>query len=94
MAETNGLNLLIDAVKISESADENSQVASNELRVRIAKQKKISFYCNSLVGLLYIKYDNEDKVIAKLKELVRTKSDKQIRKYQKLLYRELLDKYR
>jgi len=115
MAETNGLRLLTDAVKISESADENSQVASNQLRVRsetnglrllidavkisesaqerFAKHQ-ISYFRNNLVGLMHIKYQNEEQVMFELGELCRTMSDKQIRKYQKLLYRELLDKYR
>jgi hypothetical protein len=118
MAETNGLRLLTDAVKISGSADENSQVASNQLRVRsetnglrllidavkisesadervrLYAKHQISYFRNNLVGLMHVKYQNEEQVMFELGELCRTMSDKQIRKYQELLYRELLHKYR
>lgn len=51
-----------------------------------------TLYRNSILGLLGIKYRNDkDKVFAKLNELSRTKSDKQIKKYVKTLYKELLE---
>lgn len=51
-----------------------------------------TLYRNSIMGLLGIKYRNDkDKIFAKLNELSRTKSDKQIKKYVKTLYKELLE---
>lgn len=48
-------------------------------------------YRNCKFNLLNIKYrNNKDQVFAKLNELVRTKSNKQIEKYYKGLYEEML----